>query len=71
MKSLPNSHSRQLGATEGESFHSEDMAMAMRLQCGEANEVCLKSLLDFHVSSLHLFVTKCESGALPIVALMS
>ena len=52
-------------------FHSEDMAMAMRLQCGEANEVCRKSLLDFHVSSLHLFVTKCESGALPIVALMS
>ena len=49
----------QLGAKEGESFHSKDKAMGMRLQCGEASKVCWKPQLDFHVSSLHLFVSKC------------
>ena len=64
-------HLRKLGATEGESFHSKDMAMAMHLQCGEASKVCRKSrAIDFHVY-LHLFVTKCESGTLLIVVLMS
>ena len=64
-------HFRKLGATEGESFHTKDMAMAMHLQCGETRKVCRKSLaIDFHVY-LHLFVTKCESGTLLSVVLMS
>ena len=56
MKILLQTHLRQLGATEGESFHSKDMAMHLR--CGEASKVCQKSQLDFNVSSLHLFVAK-------------
>ena len=71
VKILPESHLRQLGATEGESSHSRDMAMAMCLQCGEASSVPEISTIDFHVSSLHLFVAKYESGTLPIVVLMS
>ena len=43
MKILLQTHLRQLGATEGESFHSKDMAMAMRLRCGEASK-CARNL---------------------------